>query len=318
MRLIFMGTPEFAVPSLRKLIEAGHEVIVVFTQPDRPVGRKQVVTPPPVKVFAAEHGLAIHQPVKIKTDEARRQFEPLFKEADAGVVAAYGRILPEWMLNAPRHGCINVHASLLPKYRGAAPINWAIAKGERETGVTIMQMDAGMDTGPMLAKRAVPIGADETALELSFRLAGLGAELLSETISLIGAGDLRPVSQDDRESSYAPLLKREDGLIDWHMSADAIANRVRAFQPWPGMFTDFRGGRLLIWRASQAPISQSISATSKAQPGTILAIDAYGITLRTGSGELLIQEVQMEGKRRVTAREFSNGARLKPGDRLTQ
>src|SRR5262245_30197138 len=146
MRLIFMGTPEFAVPSLRKLVEAGHKIIAVFTQPDRPVGRKQVVTPSPVKVFAAGQGLAIHQPSKIKTDEARREFEPLFKGADAGVVAAYGRILPEWMLNAPRHGCINVHSSLLPKYRGAAPINWAVARGERETGVTIMLMDAGLDT----------------------------------------------------------------------------------------------------------------------------------------------------------------------------
>jgi len=312
-----MGTPEFSVPSLKRLILDGHEVSAAFTQPDKPAGRGRHLHVPPVKSLALEHSIPVHQPSKIKTnDEVRAVFEAV--SPDACVVVAYGKILPQWLLDIPRLGCINVHASLLPKYRGAAPINWAIAKGERETGVTIMQMDAGMDTGPMLAKRAVPIGADETALELSFRLAGLGAELLSETISLIGAGDLRPVSQDDRESSYAPLLKREDGLIDWHMSADAIANRVRAFQPWPGMFTDFRGGRLLIWRASQAPISQSISATSKAQPGTILAIDAYGITLRTGSGELLIQEVQMEGKRRVTAREFSNGARLKPGDRLTQ
>src|SRR5262245_16186254 len=169
MRLIFMGTPEFAVPSLRKLVEAGHEVIAVFTQPDRPVGRNTIVAPPPVKVFAAEHSLAIHQPSKIKTDEARRQFEPLFKEADAGVVAAYGRILPDWMLNAPRHGCVNVHSSLLPKYRGAAPINWAIARGERETGVTIMQMDAGLDTGPILLLRATAIGDGETAAELTDR-----------------------------------------------------------------------------------------------------------------------------------------------------
>ncbi|HEY8461919.1 MAG TPA: methionyl-tRNA formyltransferase, partial [Blastocatellia bacterium] len=149
MKLIFMGTPEFAVPSLRKLLEAGHEIIAVFTQPDRPVGRKQIVTPPPVKVFAAERGLTIHQPQKIKTDEARREFEPLFKEADAAVVAAYGRILPGWMLRAPRNGCVNVHSSLLPKYRGAAPINWAVARGERQTGVTIMLMDEGLDTGPV-------------------------------------------------------------------------------------------------------------------------------------------------------------------------
>src|SRR5262249_37474179 len=167
MKLIFMGTPEFAVPSLRKLVEAGHEISAVFTQPDRPVGRKQIVTPPPVKIFAVEKGLTVYQPTKIKTPEARLQIEPLFQAADVGVVAAYGRILPDWMLSAPRHGCVNVHSSLLPKYRGAAPINWAIARGERETGVTVMQMDAGLDTGPMLLKGATPIGDEETAAELT-------------------------------------------------------------------------------------------------------------------------------------------------------
>ena len=273
---------------------------------------------PPVKSLALEHGIPVHQPSKIKTnDEVRAVFEAI--SPDACIVVAYGKILPQWLLDIPRLGCINVHASLLPKYRGAAPINWVIAKGEQETGVTIMQMDAGMDTGPMLAKLAVPIASDETAPELSSRLSELGAELLSHTLPLINSGDLRPTAQDDRDASYAPLLKRDDGLIDWpHMSAEEIANRVRAFQPWPGMFTDFRGGRLLIWRASQPPVAQSNSATSTAQPGTILEIDSSGMTLLTGSGELLIQEVQMEGKRRVSAREFSNGARLKPGYRLTQ
>ena len=312
-----MGTPEFSVPSLKRLILDGYDVSAVFTQPDKPAGRGRHLHAPPVKSLALEYGVPVHQPPKIKTnDEVRAVFEAI--SPDACVVVAYGKILPQWLLDIPRLGCINVHASLLPKYRGAAPINWAIAQGERETGVTIMQMDAGMDTGPMLAKRTVPIASDETAAELSLRLSELGAELLAQTLPLIGAGDLRPISQDDREASYAPLLKREDGLIDWNMSAEEIANRVRAFQPWPGMFTDFRGGRLLIWRARQTPITQSISATSAVQPGTILAIEASGVTLHTGSGELLIQEVQMEGKRRVWAREFSNGARLKPGDRLTQ
>lgn len=312
-----MGTPEFSVPSLRRLILDGHETAAVFTQPDKPAGRGRHLHVPPVKSLALEHGIPVHQPSKIKTnDEVRAVFEAI--SPDACVVVAYGKILPQWLLDIPRLGCINVHASLLPKYRGAAPINWAIAKGEQETGVTIMQMDAGMDTGPMLAKLAVPIASDETAPELSSRLSESGAELLSHTLPLINSGDLRPTAQNDRDASYAPLLKRDDGLIDWHTSAEEIANRVRAFQPWPGMFTDFRGGRLLIWRASHPPIPQSISATSTAQPGTILAINSSGITLLTGSGELLIQEVQMEGKRRVSAREFSNGARLKPGDRLTQ
>ena len=192
MKLIFMGTPEFAVPSLRKLIEAGHEVIAVFTQPDRPVGRKQIITPPPIKILATDRGLTIHQPAKIKTAEARQQFEPLFKQADAGVVAAYGRILPEWMLAAPRLGCVNVHSSLLPKYRGAAPINWAIARGEREPGVTIMRMDAGMDTGAILRQCATPVGDEETAAELTPRLAEWGAELLVETLSKLERGEIKP------------------------------------------------------------------------------------------------------------------------------
>jgi methionyl-tRNA formyltransferase len=317
VKLIFMGTPEFSAPSLRRLIIDGHEVAAVFTQPDKPAGRGRHLHVPPVKSLALEHGIYVHQPPKIKNnDYVRTVFETI--SPDACIVVAYGKILPQWLLDIPRLGCINVHASLLPKYRGAAPINWAIANGDRETGVTIMQMDAGMDTGPMLAKRAVPIDAAETAPELSSRLSELGADLLSETLPLIYAGDVRPISQDDSDASYAPLLKREDGLIDWHMSANEIANRVRAFQPWPGMFTDFRGGRLIIWLARETPMTNSLNMASSVEAGTVLRIDADGITLQTSAGALLIQEVQTEGKRRVSAREFSNGARLKPGDRLTQ
>jgi methionyl-tRNA formyltransferase len=236
---------------------------------------------------------------------------------DACVVAAYGKILPAWLLAIPGLGCINVHASLLPKYRGAAPINWAIANGERETGVTIMQMDAGMDTGPMLAWRAAPIGNEETAPELSARLSQLGADLLSETIPRFERDELERVPQNDSEATYAPMLKREDGLIDWSMSAREIANRVRAFQPWPGTYTNFRGGRLTVWRGHEAPSHQDTSVT--AQPGTILNIDESGITIAcSGLSALLIQEVQIEGKRRVSAREFGNGARLKPGDRINR
>src|SRR5215475_1361534 len=313
MRLIFMGTPEFAVPSLRKLIEAGHEIIAVFTQPDRPVGRKQVVTPTPIKVFAAEHGFAIHQPLKIRTDEARRQFEPLFKEADAGVVAAYGRILPDWMLNAPRHGCVNVHSSLLPKYRGAAPINWAIARGERETGVTIMRMDAGLDTGPVLLKHGIPIGDQETAAELTPRLAELGAELLIEALSKIERGEIAPQPQNDAEATLAPILKREDGEIDWTMTATEIFNRLRGFTPFPGCYTFFNGHRLEIVNARVEPGG----VADKFEPGAVCeaAKDSFVVTCG-GATRLRITEVHPEGKRAMPARDFLNGARLQAGAKL--
>ncbi len=309
-----MGTPEFSVPSLERLILDGHEVAAVFTQPDKPAGRGKHLHAPPVKTLALEHGIAVHQPSKIKgNDQVRAIFESI--SPDACVVVAYGKILPAWMLAIPRLGCINVHASLLPKYRGAAPINWAIANGERETGVTIMQMDAGMDTGPMLTQRSIRIGDDETAPELSARLAQLGAELLSETLPRIERGEVAPLIQDDSEATYAPMLKREDGLIDWRMSAMEIANRVRAFQPWPGTYTNFRGGRLIVWRGREASSRQEADFAS--EPGTVLNIDDSGITIVcSGLSALLIEEVQVEGKRRVSAREFANGARLKPGDRI--
>jgi methionyl-tRNA formyltransferase len=316
VKLIFMGTPDFSVPSLERLIVDGHDVAAVFTQPDKPAGRGKHLHAPPVKAFALEHGITVHQPSKIKTnDEVRAIFEQV--SPDACVVVAYGKILPAWMLAIPRLGCINVHASLLPKYRGAAPINWAIANGERETGVTIMQMDAGMDTGPMLARRSIPIGDEETAPQLSERLSQLGAELLSETLPRVERREVAPLAQDDSEASYATMLKREDGLIDWRMSASEIANRIRAFQPWPGNYTSFRGARLTIWRAQDLPTHQQ--ADSSGEPGTILSIDEPGITIKcNGLSALLIQEVQVEGKRRVSAREFANGARLKPGDRINQ
>src|SRR5262245_14992767 len=313
MRLIFMGTPEFAVPSLRKLIESGHEIIAVFTQPDRPVGRKKIVTPPPVKVFAAEHGLAIHQPSKIKTDEARRQFEPLFKESDAGVVAAYGRILPDWMLNAPRHGCVNVHSSLLPKYRGAAPINWAVARGERETGVTIMLMDAGLDTGPVLLRRATAIGDEETAAVWTPRLAELGAELLIEALSRLERGEIGPEPQNDAEATLAPILKRQDGEVDWAMSATEIFNRLRGFTPFPGCHTFFNGHRLDIVEARAEPGGGAV----KFEPGVVSETAKDSFVVACGDAtRLRITEVQPEGKRAMPARDFLNGARLQVGAKL--
>jgi methionyl-tRNA formyltransferase len=309
-----MGTPEFAVPSLRKLIEAGHEIIAIFTQPDRPVGRKQVVMAPPVKVFAAEHGLAIHQPVKIKTDDARRQFEPLFKEADAGVVAAYGRILPDWMLNAPHHGCVNVHSSLLPKYRGAAPINWAVARGERETGVTIMLMDAGLDTGPVLLRRATAIGDEETAEELTPRLAELGAESLIEALNKLDRGEIKPEPQNDAGATLAPILKREDGEINWAMTATEIFNRLRGFTPFPGCYTFYSDHRLEIVKARAEPGGEAVD---KVEPGVVCeaARDSFAVACG-GATRLRIIEVQLEGKRAMPARDFLNGARLQVGAKL--
>lgn len=319
VNLIFMGTPEFSVPSLERLIIDGHDVAAVFTQPDKPAGRGRHLHAPPVKTVALGHGIAVHQPPKIKNnEEARAIFDGI--SPDACVVVAYGKILPEWMLAIPRFGCINVHASLLPKYRGAAPINWAIANGERETGVTIMQMDAGMDTGPTLTQRSIPIGDQETAPELSARLAQAGADLLSETLPRVERGDVVPELQDDSQATYAPMLRREHGAIDWALSAREIANRVRAFQPWPATYTSFRGARLIIWRGretSKSALGNCFAFDSR--PGTILTIDDAGITiLCSASTALLIQEVQVEGKRRVSAREFANGARLEPGQRINE
>ena len=314
MKLIFMGTPEFAVPSLERLMLDGQEIAAVFTQPDKPAGRGKHLHAPPVKLLALSRGIPVHQPAKIKTnEEVRAIFEAI--SPDACVVAAYGKILPGWMLAVPRLGCINVHASLLPKYRGAAPINWAIANGESTTGITIMKMDAGMDTGPTLAKRETAIGDEENAPELSARLARLGAELLSETLPRVERNEIEPMPQNESEASYAPMLKREDGLIDWKLSARRIVNRVRAFQPWPGTFTSFRGGRLIVWRAREAA---GLPLTELADAGTILSIDEGGMTIACASSTaLLIEEVQVEGKRRMPAREFANGARLKVEDRIT-
>lgn len=315
MKLIFMGTPEFAVPSLRKLIEANHEVFAVFTQPDKPVGRKQIITPPPVKVCALEHSLPVYQPLKIKTAEARAQFEPLFRQADAGIVAAYGRILPDWMLNAPRLGCINVHSSLLPKYRGAAPINWAIVNGETETGVTIMQMDVGMDTGAMLRQGALSIGPAETAAELTPRLAKLGANLLLETLTLLERGELVPQKQNEAEATHAPMLKREDGLVDWTLSATQIYNRLRGFTPFPGCYTLLNGQRLELLAATPEP--ENLPAQAEAVPGTVCDLTKTSFAVRCGhASQLRIAQVQPAGKKALAVRDFLNGTKLQLGTKL--
>lgn len=311
MNLIFMGTPEFSVPSLRKLIEAGHRIQAVFTQPDKPVGRKQVITPPPVKVCALEHSLTVYQPLKIKTAEARAEFEPLFQQADAGIVAAYGRILPDWMLSAPRLGCINVHSSILPKYRGAAPINWAIVNGETETGVTIMQMDVGMDTGDILRQGAAPIGPTETAAHLTPRLAELGATLLIETLAGIERGEITPQKQSEAEATRAPMLNRADGLVDWALSAMQIYNRLRGFTPFPGCYTLLHEQRLEIVAAAAEP------HIGEAAPGTIVEIAKDSFTVACGNNsQLRLTQVQPAGKKAMFVRDFLNGAKLQVGTKL--
>lgn len=308
MRLIFMGTPEAAVPTLRRCVEDGHEVLAVWTQPDRPSGRGNKLTPPPVKEFALAHRLSVRQPLKIKTEEAQRLFASY--DADAAVVVAYGRILPPSFLNVPRLGCVNLHFSLLPKYRGAAPANWAIVRGERETGVTTMLMDEGLDTGPILLQRAVRIEERETATELMARLSVLGADLLSETLKRLDR--IEPTEQRASEATFAPILRREDGLIDWALSATEIERRVRGLQPWPNAYTLLHGRRLVVWRAGLVgPVEDS------APCGEVLEASGDRLAVSCGEGTALrLEEVQPEGKRRMSVRDFLNGALVRKGERL--
>ncbi|MFN2501980.1 MAG: methionyl-tRNA formyltransferase [Pyrinomonadaceae bacterium] len=305
MKVVFMGTPMAAAASLERLLETGHDVKAVYTQPDRPSGRGNRVTFSPVKEFAISRDLPVLQPTKIKTAGALETFRS--HEADVVVVTAYGRILPKAFLDAFPFGAINVHFSLLPKYRGAAPVNWAIVNGETETGVTTMQMDEGLDTGDILQQRSTSIGDQETSIELMERLADVGAELLVDTLQKLP--DIRPVPQDHQLATYAPIMRREDGLIDWNMTAAGISNRVRGFQPFPSAFTFFRGSRLTLWKA--------IRMTADASPGgygTIAFVEPDSFLVRCGDETLLrVLEVQPEGKRRMSARDFINGFRLSEG-----
>ena len=303
-----MGTPESAVPTLKRCLDDGHEVVAVWTQPDRPAGRGKHLHAPPVKEFALAHGLTVQQPTKIKTEEAHALLAA--HAADAAIVVAYGRILPATFLRTPRRGCINVHFSLLPKYRGAAPVNWAIVRGEHETGVTTMQIDEGLDTGAILLQRATPIAPDETAPQLLARLSTLGADLLSETLARLD--EITPRPQADEAATLAPILKREDGLLDWSLRAEEIERRVRGLQPWPNAFTQFRAQRLVIWHA--VPL-QSDSAQNI--PGTITRTHGDELVVACGAGtSLQLLEVQAEGRRRMSARDFLNGMRVQAGEHL--
>lgn len=308
MRIVFLGTPEFAVASLKALVEANHDVPAVYTQPDRPKGRGQALAASPVKLCALEEGIAVRQPLKVREPAVIEELREW--QADLMVVVGYGQIIPQAVVDLPRLGIVNVHASLLPKYRGAAPIQWAVASGERVTGVTTMQIDAGLDTGAMLLKAETPIGPEETAAELSLRLAQLGAELLVRTIDGLACGAIAPEPQDESKATWAPVLKKEDGLIDWTWPASTVHNRARGFFPWPGAYTHFRGKRLNIVRCRPAAIPQP------AEPGSLYSHERSLYVSCGGGTSLELLEVQMEGRKAVTAADFLNGHRPLAGEKL--
>ena len=312
MVVVFFGTPDFAVPTLRHLLESRHTVAGVVTQPDRPRGRGQKVSFAPVKTLAREHGIPVIQPDRLKPPDvadAIRAWHP-----DIGVVAAYGRIIPEPLLTIPRFGMINVHASLLPRYRGAAPVHRAVINGDAETGVTIMRVVKELDAGPMFAKVTRPIGPDETTDVVEGELSEMGAQLLVRVIDDIEAGNARELPQDEALATYAPRLTKEEGLIDWSQSASQIHNRVRGLYPWPHAYSYLRGHRLILRRTRVA----EGAAPHQAATGTIVAVDHQAVRVATGAGEQVeILEVQPEGRRPMSAREFAAGHRVAAGDVLS-
>lgn len=313
-RIVFMGTPEFAVPSLQALLNADPDtvgrVVGVVTQPDRPKGRGHQLAAPPIKLLARQAGLPVLQPVKMK--------DPDFLDAlcrwtpDVIAVTAFGRILPPVVLDLPPLGCVNVHGSLLPKYRGAAPVQWAIINGEIETGITTMLMDPGLDTGPMLLQETIPIHPTDTAGDLAARLAPVGGRLLVETIAGLKNGTLSPIPQDHAKATLAPLLKKEDGMLDWKDTAPALANRIRGLTPWPGAYAHHGEERWQIWRAQAASVG-----CAEAEPGTILEVTKETIRVATGKGSLLIQEIQSAAGKRLSVRQYLVGHQVAVGSRLT-
>jgi methionyl-tRNA formyltransferase len=308
MKLVFCGTPEFAVPTLEAVLAAGHEVALVVTQPDRGAGRGMELQAPPVKRAALENGLPVVQPEKIKSNlDLRAQLEAI--APDAILVVAYGRIIPQWMLELPRFGNINLHGSLLPKYRGAAPIQWAVANGETVTGVTTMRLDAGLDTGDMLLAHVVPIGQEETAIDVYGTLAPVGAELMVKTLVGLECGAIFPQAQDHSIATLAPILKREDGWIDFSRTAQQIYDRWRGFQPWPGAHTLLRGKKLIVQKMHVAKAAEGEAGIVKVQGDTLLA--------GCSDGSLIgFDELQLEGKKRMSAAEFLRGNQIQSGERL--
>ena len=305
MRIVFMGSPEFALPSLRACI-ARHQVVLAVAQPDKPAGRGKELTRPPVALAADQAGIEVYQPRSARPPEVAERLRAT--GAELAVVVAYGKILPKGVLEAFPRGCVNVHGSLLPAYRGAAPVQWAILKGERETGVTIMKLDEGMDTGPMLLERRVAIGDSETSGQLATRLAAVGAEALVEALAAIEAGTAVEVPQDDTRASYAPMLEKSHGLIDWTRSAEEIRNLIRGVDPWPGAATALGGEALKLYGATRA--------AGEGEPGTVLSLGGDGVVVATGDGAVRIAELQAPGKRRMSAAELARGRALGPGTRL--
>jgi methionyl-tRNA formyltransferase len=303
IRTVFMGTPDFALDTLRGLIDAGLDLIGVYTQPDRPKGRGKKLAAPPVKELAEQHNITVFQPSKMRAPEAVAELQTL--APDLIVVVAYGQILPQSVLDIPRFGCINVHASLLPKYRGAAPINKAVVDGETETGVTTMQMDVGLDTGDMLVKKVVAIGPNETAGELYDRLAIVGREVMDETIVRLLDGSLVAEKQDDALTCYASMMKKEDGLIDWSRTATEIHNQIRGLAPWPGAYTALAGVTLKL--------AGTVLSDGSGEPGEVLSADDSGVMVACGEGAILIAELQLPGKKRLPAADFLRGQPLPAG-----
>lgn len=311
LRIVFCGTPEFAVPSLRRLAERPEfSIEAVITQPDRPRGRGQHVSSSPVKETALEIGLHVFQPESIKSESSQDFLKR--DSPDAVVIIAYGQIIPARLLTIPRLGWINLHASLLPRYRGAAPIHWAIANGETVTGLTTMQIDAGMDTGPTLLRQEVEIGPDETAPELAARMSVLGANLIAESLLQFDRGEISPAPQEEKDATYAPILKREVGRIDWERPAQQIYNRMRGFTPWPGSYSTFRGQTCHLWGR---PDARGAPETHIA-PGDIVPSTKEIYVVCGERTCLRLESVQIEGRKKISAREFANGARLAHGERF--
>ena len=306
-RIVFMGTPDFAVASLTACFRLG-EVVKVVTQPDRPKGRGQQRVAPPVKLAAQAHGVEVWQPERIKGTDFDVKLREL--NADVAVVTAYGRILPKAVLEAPKHGCLNVHASLLPRFRGAAPIQWAIASGDAKTGVCLMKMDEGMDTGPVIARAELPIGATDTSATLHDKLAALGAKLLEENLAAYLEGRAQPVPQPQDGVVMAPMVKKEDGKLDFTRPAAELERRLRAFEPWPGAWTQFSGGVLKVKKVAVAG--------GQGAPGAVLAAGPAGIEVACATGSLMLLELQPEGKRAMTAQEFLAGRKLAVGEQPFQ
>jgi methionyl-tRNA formyltransferase len=314
MRIVFCGTPAFAVPPLQHLLaQRDFEILAALTQPDRPRGRGREISESPVKQAALAAGIPVHQPEKVRAPEVQQLLEKL--APDAIVIIAYGQIIPARLLPIPKYGWINLHASLLPKYRGAAPINWAIANGETQTGVTSMRIDAGMDTGEMLLRQEIEIRPNETTPELAIRLSDLGAPLIVETLRGLAAGTIQPSPQDTAAATYAPILKKEDGRIDWNLPAQSIYNRIRGFTPWPGAYTVFRGQLCHIWGE---PVSNSENEKHAAgNPGRLAYANGTLLIACGHATSLRLTSVKLEGRKQISAAEFANGVRLQDSEHFS-